>query len=81
MSVIYFCQCYLTVNAPVCQCVRPLIDYNIDIDSWDFWDCVFYVIGAVRNVDSYFPYVVSMITLCQCFITPMLPSVDRLLYR
>ena len=32
-----FCQCSLNVNAPIYQCVCSLIDYNIDIDSWDFW--------------------------------------------
>ena len=61
-----FCQFSLTVNAPVCQGFRLLIDYNTDIDSWDLWDCVLFVIGTVSPVDVYFPHVVSMPPLCQC---------------
>ena len=77
---IYFCQCPLTVNAPIYKCVRPLIDYNIDIDSWDGWDCILSVIGTVYNVDASFPSVVSMLLFYQYSLMPFLPSVDRFLY-
>ena len=75
------CQWSLTVNAPVCRCVRLLIDYNIDINIWDCWDCVLSVIDSVRSVDASFPYVVSMLHLCQCYLLQMLPSVDIFLHR
>ena len=72
---------FLSVNATVCRCVCPLIDYNIDINSWDFWDCVLSVIGPVRPIDFYFTYVVSMLPFCKCPLMKMIPSVDILLYR
>ena len=81
LSILLYCQFFLTVNAPVCQCFRPLIYYNIDIDSWDFWDCVFSVIGSVRPVDASFPYVVSMLHFYQCSLLSMLTSIDWLIYR
>ena len=61
--------------------VRLLIDYNIDINIWDCWDCVLSVIDSVRSVDASFPYVVSMLHLCQCYLLQMLPSVDIFLHR
>ena len=51
---IYFCQLSLNVNTTVCQGVCPLIDYNIDIDSWYCWDCDLSIIGTVRPVDASF---------------------------
>ena len=37
---------FLSVNGPVCRCALMLIDYNIDIDSWDCWDFVLSVFGT-----------------------------------
>ena len=62
---IFFCQCYLTINNPVYQCFRPLIDYHIDIYIWDCWDCFLSVIGPIRPVDAPFSSVVSMLPFVQ----------------
>ena len=80
-AFIYICQCPLTFNAPVFQFVRLLIDYNIDIDSWDCCDVVFYVIGTVCHIDTYFTYFLSILPLCQCYLLPIITYIDILLYR
>ena len=78
---------FISVNDPLlsmlfsAKYVRPLIYYNIDIDSWDWRDCVLSVIGTVHHVDVYFPYVVSILHLCQCPLMSTIPSIDRFLYR
>ena len=49
-----FRQLFLTVNAHVWQFICPLIDYNIDIDSWNFWDYFFLLLGFSILLMDYF---------------------------
>ena len=76
----FFCGFSLTFNAPVYQCVRLLIDYNIDIDSWYCWDFLS-GIGPACPVDASSLSVVAIISLSQLSLLTMITSVNRLLYR
>ena len=81
-SFVPFYQWYLSVNSRVCQCIRPLIYYNIDVWDcwylfvWDFSYCVLSVINTVRPVDIAFILVVSIIPFYKFSFMSIPPSVN-----